>query len=146
MRPWRSNIPFAADSGKLLAIMDLPSDWNVGNGKKSPLPTVAPSSGPAKCWKNYPSITVWRSGGATGQNAARGRWPRLPGAARRPSNASSLALVSSSEGGGWHERGFPSAVAPQIEDLFRSDRTAAKRWAVAEPLRSEGAWKKAVRF
>src|SRR5215467_1200175 len=38
MRPWRSNIPFAANSGKLLAIMDLPTDWNVGNGKKSPLP------------------------------------------------------------------------------------------------------------
>ena len=40
MRPWRSNIPFAEDSGKLLAKMDLPSDWNVGNGKRSPLPTT----------------------------------------------------------------------------------------------------------
>jgi hypothetical protein len=33
----KSNIPFVANAGKLLTIMDLSSDWNVEVGAKSPL-------------------------------------------------------------------------------------------------------------
>jgi len=99
------------------------------------LPTASElRSAPVRCSNNCLSITAPRFDGATGKSAVRAKWLRRPGAPRRGSSGYLPAPASSSGGGGWHERGFASAVAAQVQNLFRAAGAPAEGWTTTEPL------------